>query len=318
MARVLAVLLLAALPAVAAEAADAPRVEPRGVFVGEAWRYRPSGPWPWVKGLVTRPFADLAAIPSGVAGWGGAEWLEVSALAAVTAAGTVDVQGRSGDARLQDALHAARGVNCANSPPGAPRCVAPAPSGFHLWTRPTNIVFVGVQVAVPLGLLIGGAAAGEGALLESSTLAIEAYSVAQLYHLALKVLSGREGVLWGDGAGSFHGPSLAYFPDGFPSGHAASLFALIGVYSTYFDRPWLHALLLGAGAVLAVGLVVDDYHFASEVLVGAAMGYLVGRWVVRHRSSRFVYDARGAPVRLMAVAPVVLAGGAGAAASFRF
>lgn len=313
--RVLGLLLVVAS---AARAADAPVPEPRGVFVDSTWRYRHEGPWGWTKGLVTRSFADLVAIPSSFANSDALEWTALTLSLAVTVGMLVDVDGRSLDARLQDGLHAWRGVNCAHAPAESSVCPTSTPSAFHVWTPVTNVIYVSVEVATPVSLLLAGALSGHRALLESSTLAIEAWSVAQLYHLVLKLLSGREGVVWRSGAGTFHGPSAKYFPDGFPSGHAASLFALIGAYSTYFDQPWLHVALLGVGTVLAVGLVLDDYHFASEVLFGAALGYFVGRWVVRYRSTRFAWAPAGHPVRLDAVVPLVRDGGGGVAAVFRF
>jgi undecaprenyl-diphosphatase len=323
----LLVLLTASVAGAAEDAVAAPddtpavtpvHAEPRGVFIDSTWRYRPEGAWGWTKGLVTRSFADLLSIPSSFLNYDALEWTALAMSFAVTVAMLIDIDGRSLDARLQDALHTARGINCTHPPTESQVCPAPVPGGFHLWSPVSNVIIVGVQVAVPVGLLLAGALGNQPALLESSTLAIEAWSVAQLYHVILKLLSGREGVLWNTGAGTFHGPTAKYFADGFPSGHAASLFALIGAYSTYFDKPWLHAVLLGVGTVLAVGLVLDDYHYAAETVFGAAMGYFIGRWVVRYRSSRFAWDAGGFPVRLEAVVPTMTSAGGGVAAAFRF
>lgn len=317
MRQVIAALLLASAPAFAV-GKDVPRATPRGVFLGEDWRYRTEGPLLWAKGLVLRSFSDLVAIPSSLRGERPAEWLPPAVLTAVALGALVPINGRSADARLQDGIHALRGVNCDNAPEESSLCPSDRPSGFHLWNRTTNVVFEGIQITVPVGLLLGGVLAQQPELLESSTLAVEAYSVALLYHLAIKLLSGREAVLSRQGGGRFHGPSADYFPDGFPSGHAAGLFALIGTYTTYFDELWLHVAALGVGAVLAVGLVIDDYHFATETLFGATLGYFAGRWVVRHRSTRFAYGEHGHPVRLEAMAPVTLGGGVGAAALFSF
>ncbi len=97
------------------------------------------------------------------------------------------------------------------------------------------------------------------------------------------------------------------------------MFAVAGVYATYFHTWWLQTLILGSAAVLSTFLMLDDTHFTSEVIVGAAMGYLVGRWVVEHRSSRYAYGANGLPVRLAGVAPVSVRGdGAAFVAAFTF
>ncbi|PZR07291.1 MAG: hypothetical protein DI536_27960 [Archangium gephyra] len=75
-------------------------------------------------------------------------------------------------------------------------------------------------------------------------------------------------------------------------------------------------MILGSAGVLASFLMFDDAHFASEVIVGSAMGYLIGRWVVEHRSSRYAYGATGLPMRLAGVGPVAVRGQGGA--TFRF
>lgn len=297
----------------AAVAPTAPTATPRGLFLGDEWRYRSGPPWPWLKGLVLRTLADLVSIPSTVVHWSVGDWALFAAVTAPTLAAFVPIEGRSADARLQDVLHQARGANCELAPVDSTVCQSARPASFHLWTPGSNLAIGLTQVLTPLTLMLAGALAGNDALLESSTLAAEALLVAQAYHVTLKLLTGREGVLHRSGAGDFFGPTRLWFPDGFPSGHAASLFALIGAYSTYVDAPWLHVLLLGVGGALATWLVLDDYHFASDVFFAATTGYLVGRWVVRHRRE---HPTSG--VTWQAVTPVVSANGVGLASSWAF
>jgi len=302
-------------PAAAAEPAPAPtREEPTtGVFLGDAWRYRSSPPWPWLRGLLLRTLADLVSIPSNVGAWSAGDWALLAAVTAPTVAALVPIDGRSADARLQDALHLARGANCGVAPPDSSVCQLARPASFHLWTPASNLAIGLTQVLTPLTLMLVGALGGNERLLEASTLAAEALAVAQVYHVTLKLLTGREGALHRGGAGDFFGPTRLSFPDGFPSGHSASVFALIGAYATYVDAAWLHVLLVGVGGALATWLVLDDYHFASEVFFGAATGYLVGRWVVRHRAAR---PTGG--VTWQAVTPVLSGSGVGLTSSWAF
>lgn len=169
--------------------------------------------------------------------------------------------------------------------------------------------------------LLGVGALVDGAepLVEASALALEALAVIQVYHLSLKFLTGREGPLARDGRGEYFGPTRINFPDGTPSGHSATMFAIAGVYALYFDSLVLRVLLLGSAAIAASFLVVDDSHFASEVIVGSLMGFLTARWVVEHRSSRYRYGEKGLPLRLVGVGPLAVTGsGAAVAATFRF
>lgn len=285
----------------------------RGLFLGDDWRYQHTTPWPWLRGLVLRTLADLVSIPSTVVSWSVGDWAVFAAVTAPTIAAFVPIDGRSADARLQDVLHQTRGANCGVAPASSTVCQTSRPASFHLWTPPSNLAIGLTQVLTPLTLMLVGGLAGNEKLLEASTLAAEALLVAQAYHATLKLLTGREGVLHGSGAGGFFGPTRLSFPDGFPSGHSASLFALIGAYSTYVDAPWLHVLLLGVGGALATWLVLDDYHFASEVFFGAATGYLVGRWVARHRAA---LPTTG--VTWQAVTPVLSVSGVGLASSWTF
>jgi membrane-associated phospholipid phosphatase len=197
-------------------------------------------------------------------------------------------------------------------------CHPAKPSGFRLWNATSDPLIIGAAAVTPFVLAMGGALVDSSPFVELGMLALEAVAVSQVYHVGIKVLTDREGPLSGNGSGAYHGPSVTYFPDGYPSGHSTVLFAIVGVYATYFDRPWLTAVLLGAASALSVMLVIDDSHFASEVIAGAALGYFVGRWVVIHRSTHYVSDSAALPIRLTAVTPLQVPGGAGLSASFAF
>jgi membrane-associated phospholipid phosphatase len=59
----------------------------------------------------------------------------------------------------------------------------------------------------------------------------------------------------------------------FPSGHVAVTIAVaVGVISTL---PVTGAILLGLAASISVACVVGRYHYAVDVLAGAALGTIV-------------------------------------------
>ena len=301
-------------------------VAPRGLFVGDEWRYKPGEPAGiWFLHWWKRAFADLLAIPTSVVRWEPYDYALFGANLAIPIAMGVPLdwpaqgrlpaaRGRSIDVRWQDALHTWTGGSCDF---GAPQpCGA---GGFHVFTRKTDLAIVSVASAIAPVMLLVSSLANKEPFIEASALALEALALTQFYHVTLKVLTGRDGVFGNGGAGDYHGPTLNYFPAGTPSGHAASFFAIAGVYATYFREPWLQVLILGAAGFLSAMLVIDDLHFTSDVVVGAAMGYLVARWVVEHRSSVYTYGPGGLPVRLKGVAPVPVGGnGAAFAATFSF
>ena len=88
----------------------------------------------------------------------------------------------------------------------------------------------------------------------------------------------------------------------FPSGHTSNSFALAAVAERHYG--WK----IGVPAYLLAGLVgasrlEQDKHYLSDVVAGAALGYIVGRTVVRVNSRSLERVARsGATVN---VAPIV-------------
>jgi len=71
----------------------------------------------------------------------------------------------------------------------------------------------------------------------------------------------------------------------FPSGHAASAFALAAVMSSeYHDKPLVVVGSYGFATAVSLARVGGLNHFPSDVLVGAVIGELIGRYVVHHHA----------------------------------
>ena len=70
--------------------------------------------------------------------------------------------------------------------------------------------------------------------------------------------------------------------DSFPSGHAITTWALATVVAhQYDDQPFVKVAAYGVAAAVAVARVTRHSHYPSDTLVGASLGYLIGRYVVR-------------------------------------
>ena len=81
----------------------------------------------------------------------------------------------------------------------------------------------------------------------------------------------------------------------FPSGHATSAFAAASVLERHFGYRGSWPALLAASYV-ATSRLVDNRHFLSDVIFGAALGEAVGWTVVgRHRTAKF--SLQPVPVR---------------------
>jgi membrane-associated phospholipid phosphatase len=151
-------------------------------------------------------------------------------------------------------------------------------------------------------------------LREYVSLMLESLGVTQFYHVALKLMIGREGPYHGSREGHIHGPTQLSFPGGTPSGHAASAFAILVTAAEYYGGWPMKLVCYLASVYLATSFFYNHQHFLSDVIWGAAMGDYVAKWVVRHRAS----DARPANRRSkIDFSPMAFPGGGGLQLSLR-
>jgi len=64
----------------------------------------------------------------------------------------------------------------------------------------------------------------------------------------------------------------------FPSGHAAMIFILAGVFSMTTSRTWLRYVLIGGAFAIALSRIVVGVHWPLDVLAGIAIGWLAA-WI---------------------------------------
>ena len=66
----------------------------------------------------------------------------------------------------------------------------------------------------------------------------------------------------------------------FPSGHTAAAFTTAGVVTRRYGG-WLGGLSIGLGVLTSMGRMEDMKHYASDVVAGATIGWIIGRTVAR-------------------------------------
>ena len=66
----------------------------------------------------------------------------------------------------------------------------------------------------------------------------------------------------------------------FPSGHTAAAFTTAGVVTQRYGG-WLGGVSIGLGVMTAMGRMEDMKHYASDVVAGATIGWIIGRTVAR-------------------------------------
>jgi membrane-associated phospholipid phosphatase len=151
---------------------------------------------------------------------------------------------------------------------------------------------------------MGGASAGlyflgllrhDGHERETGFLAGEAAVDSLLATEAVKYATRRERPYVDNANGSFwHGG------DSFPSEHASAAWSIAGVIAHEYPGPLPKLAAYGLATAISVSRINGKEHFPSDVLVGSAIGWLVGEYVYKkHHNPDFV----GAPWETPAVRP---------------
>jgi hypothetical protein len=278
------------LSLVLALAAAAPAVADEGVFLGPRYRWSEMP-------VLERVLHDVVAIPANVPRWSASDWAQFALVSGAVGALMLPLEDPY-DARLDRWMRQELD----------PRL----PTVWNDWMQP--LLWGGLAVG-GIGSWWWAASTGNDRVAQGCSLMGEALAVSQVYHLTFKFLLGRDGPSDGDGTGDIKGPVNAFhvYPAGTPSGHAATLFSLTSAGLAYFRPPvWAQAIGYGVAGGLVAFHVIDHRHFLSDSLWGAAMGFYVGRWVVRHRESPLAGENRAPRVRA-AIVPMPLRGGAGLA-----
>jgi len=104
-----------------------------------------------------------------------------------------------------------------------------------------------------------------------------------------------------------HRPNRMGMPVSFPSGDAAVAFVWAAMVSAHY--PVIALPAFAVAAAVAVLRVTGGYHYPSDILVGAAIGYAAGRYAAAsmHRVPGFLYRlTRGARFFAISVIAVLL------------
>jgi len=140
---------------------------------------------------------------------------------------------------------------------------------------PSNIVSdVGLVApwAIPGTMFLLGATSHNSHTREAGRLGLEAEVDSEVVMQLLKLATHRTR------------PNLADSKS-FPSGHTMSAFALAAVMSReYHNKPLVVFGSYGFATAVGLARVGGLNHFPSDVLVGAVLGELIGRYVVNHHA----------------------------------
>lgn len=137
----------------------------------------------------------------------------------------------------------------------------------------------------------------------------ESLILADAATLILKEATGRARPLTGNGKGEFRPFGFRSDYDSFPSMHTASSFALASVVSATTDSVLTRFAAYGAATFVGFSRLYQNKHWASDVVLAAAIGELCGRVVTRYHATRS---------RSVSIVPLVNGESAGLALVARF
>jgi membrane-associated phospholipid phosphatase len=129
------------------------------------------------------------------------------------------------------------------------------------------------------GMYLWGYATNRDQPRETGLLAGEAGIDALIDSVALSYIFGREPPFTGDGRGRFFQGGTS-----FPSEHAAISWAIASVIAHEYPGVLTQAFAYGAATGVGAARIIGHKHFATDVIVGSALGWYLGREVFRAHS----------------------------------
>lgn len=142
----------------------------------------------------------------------------------------------------------------------------------------------------PFAAAGGGYALGSlrhnGYMVETAVLSAEAMADAGILNEGLKYTLDREYPKLDNARGGFwpHGPKGWPNSPSMPSEHAMNVWSFAHIVAGQYNGIATKALVYGVASSVSVSRVIALQHFPSDVLVGSTLGWLVGGYVLNHRS----------------------------------
>lgn len=145
-----------------------------------------------------------------------------------------------------------------------------------------------IETAVPAFALVyvGARHFHAGRLERAAALSLESFIISGLIFQTVKFTAHRDRPYENSSPYKWHGPGFYDSAQSFPSGDAATAFALLTpVAHVYGDVHVVPPLAYGAASLASLGRINHNDHWASDVFVGAALGYFTAKTVIKCREA---------------------------------
>lgn len=135
-------------------------------------------------------------------------------------------------------------------------------------------------VGLSVLLYTGGEAFKNDGLRKTGLMTLESFAISGVIVTGLKLIAGRHRPLAGHGPLDFHFFSTLNHEHSFPSGHSTSAFAVAAVIAGESDSFLVGAFSYALASAVAISRVENEEHWFSDIIVGSALGYFIGKKVL--------------------------------------
>jgi membrane-associated phospholipid phosphatase len=145
----------------------------------------------------------------------------------------------------------------------------------------------------------------------ASLLAVESLAISGAFTWTIKTAAQRPRPFTGEPSTTWDGPGFKNSDPSFPSEHTTAAFSIASVLAEeYGNNPYVPPIAYGLATLTVFARIYDNKHWASDAFFGGAIGYFVGKAVVRYHN----VQGNGA----LKILPTVSQQGFGVMAEYRF
>ncbi|MBN2409620.1 MAG: phosphatase PAP2 family protein [Candidatus Aminicenantes bacterium] len=135
----------------------------------------------------------------------------------------------------------------------------------------------GVLLGISAAVYAAGEIGDEVGLRKTAILSLESLAAASILDWTIKMISGRARPYTDESSRRFHPFSFKNSYWSFPSGHAVASFAVATAIAEQAKSPLVDVVVYGLASLAGISRIYENKHWASDVFIGAALGYFVGQ-----------------------------------------
>lgn len=119
----------------------------------------------------------------------------------------------------------------------------------------------------------------------ASLFTVESIAISGALTLAIKQATRRPRPFTGNASTAWDGPGFQSSDPSFPSLHSTTAFSIASVLAEeYSNNLYITPIAYGFATLTGLSRIYDNKHWASDVFFGAAIGYFIGKAVVRYHT----------------------------------